>query len=79
MCLGILQVTTTIKYPNWDVETMGIYVISRDVLIKLLQEDFPQAYDFRTEVIHGAISLGMKVSAMFLKSWKKYIFFDCYN
>ncbi|XP_052173289.1 inactive glucose-1-phosphate adenylyltransferase small subunit 2, chloroplastic [Diospyros lotus] len=42
---------------------MGIYVITRDAMIKLLQEYFPQANDLRSEVIPGAISLGMKVHA----------------
>lgn len=43
---------------------MGIYVISKDVLFKLLQEELPDAYDFETEVIQGAVSLGMKVCTL---------------
>ncbi|KAL6976995.1 glucose-1-phosphate adenylyltransferase [Sarracenia purpurea var. burkii] len=46
-----------------NVPGMGIYVINRDVMIKLLQEYFPKANDLRTEVISGSISLGMKVHA----------------
>ncbi|KAL7209010.1 hypothetical protein ACSBR1_030705 [Camellia fascicularis] len=42
---------------------MGIYVINRDVMKKLLREYFPRANDLRSEVIPGAISLGMKVHA----------------
>ncbi|XP_072964789.1 inactive glucose-1-phosphate adenylyltransferase small subunit 2, chloroplastic [Typha angustifolia] len=40
---------------------MGIYVIKRDVMIKLLEKDLPEANDFGTEVIQGATSMGMKV------------------
>lgn len=40
---------------------MGIYVIRRDILIELLQEQLPKANDFGTEVLQGAIALGMKV------------------
>ncbi|XP_021855612.2 inactive glucose-1-phosphate adenylyltransferase small subunit 2, chloroplastic isoform X2 [Spinacia oleracea] len=43
--------------------SMGIYVISKEVMVKILREDFPWANDFRSEVIPGAISLGMKVQA----------------
>lgn len=42
--------------------SMGIYVIKRDVMMKLLTEYFPKANDFLSEVIPGAISMGMKVS-----------------
>lgn len=42
--------------------SMGIYVIKRDVMMKLLTEYFPTANDFVSEVITGAISMGMKVS-----------------
>ena len=41
--------------------SMGIYVISKQVIIRILREYFPFANDFRREVIPGAISLGMKV------------------
>lgn len=40
---------------------MGIYVINRDVMRKLLTESFPNVNDLTTQVIPGAISLGMKV------------------
>ncbi|CAK9165466.1 unnamed protein product [Ilex paraguariensis] len=43
--------------------SMGIHVINRDVMIKLLKEYFPKANDLRSEVIPGAIALGMKVHA----------------
>ena len=41
---------------------MGIYVIKKEALVKILKEDFPWANDFSSEVIPGAISIGMKVS-----------------
>ncbi|KAK9287910.1 hypothetical protein L1049_016354 [Liquidambar formosana] len=43
--------------------SMGIYVINRDIMTKLLREYFPKAIDLRSEVIPGAISKGMKVQA----------------
>nr|XP_043608643.1 inactive glucose-1-phosphate adenylyltransferase small subunit 2, chloroplastic [Erigeron canadensis] len=46
------------KFPS-----MGIYVINRHVMIKLLKESFPKANDLKNEVIPGAISLGLKVHA----------------
>ncbi|KAG9445795.1 hypothetical protein H6P81_011923 [Aristolochia fimbriata] len=45
------------------VGSMGMYVIKRDVLIKLLTELFPNAVDFGNDVIPGAISVGLKVEA----------------
>lgn len=47
------------EYNNYP--GMGIYVINRDVMIKLVKEYFPTANDLRGEIIPGAISLGMKV------------------
>lgn len=47
---------------------MGIYVINRDVMIKLLAEYFPTANDLKSQVISGAISLGMKVASFSCKS-----------
>ncbi|CAA0838714.1 Inactive glucose-1-phosphate adenylyltransferase small subunit 2- chloroplastic [Striga hermonthica] len=41
--------------------SMGIYVINRDVMVKLLKEYFPTANELKSQVISGAISLGMKV------------------
>ncbi|XP_011005251.1 PREDICTED: glucose-1-phosphate adenylyltransferase small subunit, chloroplastic/amyloplastic-like isoform X2 [Populus euphratica] len=43
--------------------SMGIYLVNRDIMTKLLNEYFPQANEFGTEVIPGAISIGMKVQA----------------
>ncbi|KAJ6734042.1 GLUCOSE-1-PHOSPHATE ADENYLYLTRANSFERASE-RELATED [Salix koriyanagi] len=43
--------------------SMGIYLVNRDVMTKLLNEYFPQANEFGTEVVPGAISTGMKVQA----------------
>lgn len=42
--------------------SMGIYVINRDVMRKLLTESFPNVNDLKSQVIPGAISLGMKVN-----------------
>ncbi|XP_031390884.1 inactive glucose-1-phosphate adenylyltransferase small subunit 2, chloroplastic [Punica granatum] len=41
----------------------GIYLIRRDVMIKLLKECFPDENEIGEVVIQGAISLGMKVQA----------------
>ncbi|GAB2233315.1 hypothetical protein Droror1_Dr00002536 [Drosera rotundifolia] len=40
--------------------SMGIYVVNKDVMIRMLREYFPGANNFRTEVIPGIISLGLK-------------------
>ncbi|KAH6778301.1 ADP-glucose pyrophosphorylase small subunit 2 [Perilla frutescens var. frutescens] len=42
--------------------SMGIYVINRDVMRKLLIESFPNVNDLKSQVIPGAISLGMKIN-----------------
>lgn len=42
---------------------MGIYLVNRDIMSKSLNEYFPEANEFGTEVIPGAISTGMKVQA----------------
>lgn len=41
--------------------SMGIYLVNSDKIVQLLREHFPKANDFSSEVIPGAISLGMKV------------------
>lgn len=50
------------KFNNETLSGMGIYVINRHVMIKLLKECFPKANDLKNEVIPGAVSLGLKVS-----------------
>lgn len=40
---------------------MGIYLVKRDIMTKLLYDYFPKAKHFGTEVIAGAISTRMKV------------------
>ncbi|EPS74421.1 glucose-1-phosphate adenylyltransferase [Genlisea aurea] len=45
------------------IASMGIYVISKDVMIRLLRETFPAANDFGSEVIPGATSKGLRVQA----------------
>lgn len=47
------------SYCNYS--SMGIYLINRDIVEQLLREHFPKANDFASEVIPGAISIGMKV------------------
>ncbi|KAB1218192.1 Glucose-1-phosphate adenylyltransferase small subunit 1, chloroplastic [Morella rubra] len=42
--------------------SMGIYLVNRDKMVQLLREHFPKANDFTSEVIPGAISLGMKTA-----------------
>lgn len=46
------------------IASMGIYVVSKDVMLELLRNKFPGANDFGSEVIPGATSLGLRVSAL---------------
>lgn len=41
--------------------SMGIYLINRDTMSRLLKEYLPEATDLGSEVIPAAISIGMKV------------------
>lgn len=43
------------------IASMGIYVISKNVMLDLLREKFPAANDFGSEVIPGATSIGLRV------------------
>uniref|UniRef100_A0A804NPV4 glucose-1-phosphate adenylyltransferase n=1 Tax=Zea mays TaxID=4577 RepID=A0A804NPV4_MAIZE len=45
------------------IASMGIYVFSKDVMLQLLREQFPEANDFGSEVIPGATSIGKRVQA----------------
>ncbi|XP_024389300.1 glucose-1-phosphate adenylyltransferase small subunit, chloroplastic/amyloplastic [Physcomitrium patens] len=45
------------------IASMGIYVVSKEAMISLLRNDFPEANDFGSEVIPGATEMGMKVQA----------------
>jgi glucose-1-phosphate adenylyltransferase len=45
------------------IASMGIYVVSKEAMISLLRNDFPEANDFGSEVIPGATKMGMKVQA----------------
>ncbi|KAE9457975.1 hypothetical protein C3L33_10122, partial [Rhododendron williamsianum] len=45
------------------IASMGIYVVSKDVMMDLLRDKFPGANDFGSEVIPGATSIGMRVQA----------------
>lgn len=44
-----------------NIPSMGIYLINRDIMSRLVNEHFPEANDFGSEVIPAAISIGMKV------------------
>ncbi|KAJ4723946.1 Glucose-1-phosphate adenylyltransferase [Melia azedarach] len=46
-----------------NIPSMGIYLINRDIMSRLVNEHFPEANDFGSEVIPAAISIGMKVEA----------------
>ncbi|XP_044466978.1 inactive glucose-1-phosphate adenylyltransferase small subunit 2, chloroplastic isoform X2 [Mangifera indica] len=46
-----------------NISSMGIYLINREVVARLVNEHFPEANDFANELIPGAISTGMKVEA----------------
>lgn len=46
------------------IASMGIYVVSKHVMLELLRNKFPGANDFGSEVIPGATSLGLRVSAL---------------
>lgn len=43
------------------IASMGIYVVSKHVMLDLLREKFPGANDFGSEVIPGATNIGMRV------------------
>ncbi|XP_047047179.1 glucose-1-phosphate adenylyltransferase small subunit 1, chloroplastic/amyloplastic-like [Lolium rigidum] len=45
------------------IASMGIYVFSKDAMLRLLRENFPLANDFGSEVIPGATEIGMRVQA----------------
>ncbi|KAH9603913.1 hypothetical protein KSS87_017997 [Heliosperma pusillum] len=45
------------------IASMGIYVISKDVMLNLLRDTFPGANDFGSEVIPGATAEGLRVQA----------------
>ena len=43
------------------IASMGIYVVSKNVMLDLLRDKFPGANDFGSEVIPGATSIGLRV------------------
>ncbi|XP_062152242.1 glucose-1-phosphate adenylyltransferase small subunit 2, chloroplastic [Alnus glutinosa] len=45
------------------IASMGIYVVSKHVMLDLLRNKFPGANDFGSEVIPGATAIGMRVQA----------------
>lgn len=71
----LIQVDTTILGLDDEraqempfIASMGIYVVSKNVMLDLLREKFPGANDFGSEVIPGATALGLRV-----KCWKLFI------
>ncbi|KAK6290747.1 hypothetical protein POUND7_002288 [Theobroma cacao] len=52
-----------------NVPSMGIYLINRATMVNLLNKHFRKANDFESEVIRGAISLGMKVQAYLFEGY----------
>lgn len=70
---GSLSQKVQVESPRKSDETayrklssMGIYLVNRDIIAKLLNDYFPDANDFGNEVITGAISTGMKVKLTIL-------------
>lgn len=51
------------------IASMGIYVVSKNVMLDLLRDKFPGANDFGSEVIPGATSMGLRVSFNFTHSF----------
>ncbi|KAF2550470.1 hypothetical protein F2Q68_00034555 [Brassica cretica] len=43
------------------IASMGIYVVSKNVMLDLLRDQFPGANDFGSEVIPGATDLGLRI------------------
>lgn len=56
------------------IASMGIYVVSKDVMLELLRNKFPGANDFGSEVIPGATSLGLRVSALSSFEFMQFVF-----
>nr|GMC84521.1 glucose-1-phosphate adenylyltransferase small subunit 2, chloroplastic [Ipomoea batatas] len=52
-----------LKSMKIDITILGIYVVSKDVVVNLLRQKFPEANDFGSEVIPGATSIGLRVQA----------------
>lgn len=48
------------------IASMGIYVISKDIMLRLLRENFPAANDFGSEVIPGATNIGLRVCVLMI-------------
>lgn len=69
-----LQVDTTILGLDDErakempyIASMGIYVVSKDVMLNLLRDKFPGANDFGSEVIPGATSIGLRVRTCYIR------------
>lgn len=55
------------------IASMGIYVVKADAMRKLLSESCPNANDFGSEVIPGAVEEGMRVQVHLLSSFRVHI------
>lgn len=55
------------------IASMGIYVISKEALIRFLSQDFTSANDFGSEVIPGACAKGSKVGLPSFVSLSSYL------
>lgn len=71
-CFLFLQVDTTILGLDNErakempfIASMGIYVISKDIMLQLLRDKFAGANDFGSEVIPGATNVGMRVCPIY--------------
>jgi ADP-glucose pyrophosphorylase len=47
------------------IASMGIYVFSKNAMLQLLRDKFPDANDFGSEVIPGATNVGMRVFSFY--------------
>jgi ADP-glucose pyrophosphorylase len=59
----VLSATCLLMQVMPHIASMGIYVVKASAMKKLLQELYPEANDFGSEVIPGAVGQGMRVQA----------------
>ncbi|KAE8734255.1 Inactive glucose-1-phosphate adenylyltransferase small subunit 2 [Hibiscus syriacus] len=66
----VAEALTRLSETNYRcIPSMGIYLINRATMVNLLNQHFPKAKYFGTEVIRGALSLGMKVDAYLFEGY----------
>lgn len=56
-----IQVTESDMKSEQIVTSMGIYLINREIMSMLVNEYFPEANDIGSELIPGALTIGLKV------------------